>query len=201
MPGILTGAVRRRLRGKQSAPYSCSGPPSPNLAPGFGDPVLTGGILTGAVRRRLRGKQSAPYPCSGSPSPGLAPGFGNPILTGVTKAIHAEQRAADGLLPLPGDARKFHIHWIHSRTHNPQDVQPHQLSREELWNHLVKCYKEAYPDADSETGSPLDFGLVCKEQHKDAAREEDRSEHPLHPQHLSHPSAPCANVYGNFKMH
>jgi hypothetical protein len=27
MPGLLAGAVRRRLRGKQSAPYPCSGSP------------------------------------------------------------------------------------------------------------------------------------------------------------------------------
>lgn len=130
-------------------------------------------LLAGAVQRRLRGKQSAPYP----PPPGPAPGFGNPVLTGVAKAIRAEELAADGLLLLPWDARRFHIHWTHSRTHNPQDVQPHQLTREDFWNHLVRCYKEAYPKADSHTGSPLEFGLVCKELHKDAPREEDRSEH------------------------
>ena len=114
------------------------------------------GLLAGAVRRRLRGKQSAPYPCSGSPPPSLTPGFGNPVLTGVAKALRAEELAADGLLLLPWDARKFHIHWTHSRTHNPQDVQPHQLTREDFWKHLVRCYKEAYPKADSHTGSPLE---------------------------------------------
>ena len=31
--------------------------------------------------------------------------------------------------------------------------------------------------ANSDNGSPLEFGLVCKERHKDAPREEDRSEH------------------------
>jgi hypothetical protein len=92
-------------------------------------------------------------------------------------AISAEKCAADGLLVLPWDARRRHIHWTHCRTHNPQDVQPHQLSREDFWNHLVKCYQEAYPKADADTGSPLEFGLVCKELHKDAQREEDRSEH------------------------
>ena len=129
------------------------------------------------MRRRLRGKQTPaqPYPAQGAFS--AAVGAAPPVLRGVEKAVAAEEAAADGLLPLPWDARRRHIHWTHCRTHGAADVQPHQLTREGLWQHLVQCYKEAYPKAESETGSPLEFGLVCKELHKDAAREADRSEH------------------------
>ena len=56
-------------------------------------------------------------------------------------------------------------------------MQPGQLSRAEFWAHLARCYRETYPQADSETGSILKFGIVCKEKHKDAKRDIDRSEH------------------------
>ena len=119
------------------------------------------------MRRRLRGKQAAPYP---------APDAGR-SLAPIGVALAAEQRAADGLLPLPSDARRRHIHWTHCRTWSPDDVQPDQLSRDDFWAHLVRCYSEAYPKAESENGSPLLFGVVCKELHRDAARAEDRSQH------------------------
>ena len=86
----------------------------------------------------------------------------------MAQAIAAENAAADGLVVLPNDARRRHIHWTHSRTNNPHDVQPDELTREGFWEHLAQCYKEAYPKAGSDTGSPLAFGLVCKEHHKDA---------------------------------
>ena len=56
-------------------------------------------------------------------------------------------------------------------------MQPGALTREAFWEHLVQCYTEAYPNTDSVTGSPLAFGFVCKELHKDAPRAEGRSEH------------------------
>ena len=127
-------------------------------------------LLHGAVaRRRLQGKQR-PEPYST-----LAPGP-----AGVALAVAAENcavLAADGLLPLPLDQRRRHVHWTQCRTLNPKDIQPCQLSREDFWKHLVKCYAEAYPKADSPTGSILQFGIVCKEKHKTAVRGEDRDEH------------------------
>ena len=86
---------------------------------------------------------------------------------------------ADGLLPLPLDNRRRHIHWTQCRTGNPKDVQPWQLTREEFWRRMDRCYKEVYQSADSETGSILQFGLVCKELHKDADREEELSTEPF----------------------
>lgn len=97
-------------------------------------------------------------------------------LAGLT-AIELESAAADGLLMLPADGRRFHVHYTHVRTKGASDVQPDQLSRAEFWRHLARCYREAYPKADSETGSILKFGIVCKEKHKDAKRDVDRSEH------------------------
>ena len=88
-----------------------------------------------------------------------------------------EQNAVDGLMPLPQDRRRRHMHYTHVRTTCLDDVQPHQLTREAFWQHLERCYREAYPSADSETGSILHFGVVCKEKHNDAARDVDRSEH------------------------
>ena len=129
------------------------------------------------MRRRLRGKHtvSQPYapPTALSTSLGAAP----PVLRGAEKALAAEEATADGLLPLPWDARRHHIHWTHCRTHTPTDVQPHELTRQGLWEHLAQCYKEAYPKAESDNGSPLEFGVVCKDLHEDAAREADRSVH------------------------
>ena len=134
-------------------------------------------LVASAIRHRLRGKQVAPYPCPATSPPIHFSDIARSVQSGAAQAIEAENCAADGLLVLPWDARRRHIHWTHCRTHNPQDVQPHQLSREEFWNHLAQCYKEIYPKAESDTGSPLEFGVVCKERHKDAPRMEDQSEH------------------------
>ena len=134
-------------------------------------------LVASAIRHRLRGKQVAPYPCPAASPPIHFSDIARSVQSGAAQAIEAENCAADGLLVLPWDARRRHIHWTHCRTHNPQDVQPHQLSREEFWNHLAQCYKEIYPKAESDTGSPLEFGVVCKERHKDAPRMEDQSEH------------------------
>ena len=123
---------------------------------------------TTIVRTRIRQKQPN---IQWAPAQ-LRAGF----LAGLA-AIQHETAAADGLLPLPLDTRRRHIHYTHVRTHNPNDVQPEQMTRNAFWLHLVKCYKEAYPQADSETGSILQFGMVCKEMHKDALRDVDRSPH------------------------
>jgi hypothetical protein len=85
--------------------------------------------------------------------------------------------ATDGLAALPDDARRQAMHYTHVRTHSPNAVQPDQLSREQAWQHILKCYAEAYPSADSTTRSIVSFGLVAKEKHKDADLDADRSEH------------------------
>ena len=106
--------------------------------------------------------------------------FRNPITTGFLaglSAIEHESAAADGLLQHHPDKRRRHVHYTHVRTNNTQDVQPDQLTRAAYWDHLICCYREAYPKAEADTGSILQFGLVCKEKHKDAARFADRSEH------------------------
>lgn len=103
--------------------------------------------------------------------------FGNPVPAAVDEAILAEALAADGLLGLPADSRRCNVHFTHTRTRNKKDVQPHQITRQQFWLHLCRCFREAYPRAERPTGSILDFGLVCKERHHDAEREEDRSEH------------------------
>ena len=93
------------------------------------------------------------------------------------EALQHESAGADGLLPLPLDFKRCHIHYTHIHTNSAADVQPSQLTRDAFWDHLMKCYQEAYPRADSETGSILEFGIVCKEKHKDTTRDVDRSEH------------------------
>ena len=63
-----------------------------------------------APRRRLQGKQVAP--------PAYA--------AAAWEAVRAEEAAADGLACLPDGKRRRRIHYTHSRTHNPKDVQPSQ---------------------------------------------------------------------------
>ena len=125
---------------------------------------------------RYRGKQKA-RPCRTT--------FGSPITEGVLHAIEVEALAVDGLLALPADSKKVNVHFTHVRTNNPKDVQPHQLSRQQFWQHLLKCFRICYPKADSPTGCILLFGMVCKERHKDAPRDADRSEHHHAPTHAS----------------
>ena len=88
------------------------------------------------VRRRLASKQPAPPWAPAA----LQLGF----LAGLS-AIEHESAAADGLLELPVGGWRKHVHYTHVRTHGASDVQPHQLSRREFWLHLVRCYREVYP--------------------------------------------------------
>ena len=101
-------------------------------------------------------------------------------------ALAAEQSAADGLARLQVDARRTHVHYTHVRTNNPKDVQPCDLTRKELWDHLMKCYQEVYPDASSATGSILQFGIVVKELHKASTHDHDRAEHHHAPTFSAH---------------
>ena len=118
-----------------------------------------------AARRRYRTKQ-APQ------GPGAAA-----MQRGVAAALRAEIAAADGLAPLSADARRRHVHWVHHRTNSSEDVQPDQLSRQQFWAHLVRCYAEEYPRAGTVHGSILVFGVVAQERHANAAQEADRALH------------------------
>ena len=134
-------------------------------------------LLQSAVRRRLRVKQNPP--ASFVPA--------GPITTGVVwaHALAAEECAADGLVALLPDSRRTHVHYTHVRTTNPNHVQPSQLTRKQFWDHLLRCYREAYPDATSKTGAILQFGLVVKELHKESTHEHDRAEHHHAPTYCS----------------
>ena len=121
------------------------------------------------LRRRLSGKQVPP------PAWQLGPQARAGGVEAV--AVAAEALAADGLTPLADGARRRHVHYTHARTHRPTDVQPEQLTRAEFWEHLVRCYQEAYPSAETSTGSILAFGVVVKELHRGAVRSADRAEH------------------------
>ena len=131
------------------------------------------------VRRRLSHKQKVPPtrvygkqpPCLWRDGP-IRAGY----LAGL-RAVEDEALASDRLMALPLDSKRRHIHYTHNRTNSTSDVQPWQLTREAFWNHLMRCYREAYPQAASDTGSILEFGVVCKEKHKDSARDIDRSQH------------------------
>ena len=138
----------------------------------FTVPVLVLAMLPlapGVARRRLHGKQRPP--------PAHEPNAEVAAAPLAAAAIAAEGLAADGLIALPADARRRHVHYTHVRTFGPADVQPEQLTRQEFWEHLVRCYREAFPSAETGTGSILAFGLVVKELHKDAPLAADRSEH------------------------
>ena len=107
----------------------------------------------------------------------LAPTTQPPASSKSANALVLELFAADGLPVLPGDARRHCVHYTMSRVHKAGAVQPNQMTRKKLWAHLCLCYTEAYPDATSDTNSILQFGLIAREKHKDAEREEDQSVH------------------------
>ena len=99
------------------------------------------------------------------------------LARGISAALRAEFAAADGLQALPGDARRRHVHYVHYRTDNATDRQPNQLTRKQLWAHLVRCYAEAYPRSDQPHRSILQFGVVALEKHHNAEDQRDRDAH------------------------
>ena len=115
-------------------------------------------LIQGAVRRRLRAKQS-------------------PQVILPTAALAADLEAVDGLAAFPHDARRQHVHWTMVATHDAENVQPTQLTRTDVWKHLLRCYQEAHPVADSPTGCILQFACVASEKHRNAAKWEDRCDH------------------------
>jgi len=97
--------------------------------------------------------------------------------TGLSNPVVVEMLAAEGLAALPWDARRQCMHYTLCRNHKPGAVQPEQMAREQVWKHMLRCYREAYPDADAANKCILEFGLVAKEKHKDAPLEADKSDH------------------------
>ena len=93
--------------------------------------------VAGFIRRRITGKRANPYGNSDIP----------PLQSTMHSAVLAEAAAADGLVPLPWDTRRRHVHWTHCRTNSPDDVQPCDLTREEFWNHLVRLPQRDIPSS------------------------------------------------------
>jgi hypothetical protein len=91
------------------------------------------------------------------------------------QAVAAE--AWRDLVLLEEDARRQHIHWVHVRTKKTADRQPESFTRAGFFDHLCKCYQEAYPERANKHGSYLLFGAVAKEAHKTAADDGGRYEH------------------------
>ena len=91
----------------------------------------------------------------------------------------SEALAAEGFEDQPllaPTVKRKHVHWTHVRTFGNW-VQPSQMTREEFWLHLEKCYKEAYPRNNSETGSILGFGKIAEEMHAKSQRATERDRH------------------------
>ena len=85
--------------------------------------------------------------------------------------------ADDGLESLGVNIKRNHVHWTHPRTMNPAHRQPSSFTREQFWQHVDQCYRIAYTDDDSLTGSILMFGCVAKERHAKAWSAQHRDEH------------------------
>ena len=81
------------------------------------------------------------------------------------------------LVAVSPDSKRKHIHWTYARTHEPSHVQPCDMTRQEVWAHLTRVYKDVYPEPAHKTGSILLFGGVAKELHASASEEGLREEH------------------------
>ena len=117
-------------------------------------------------------------PMVGGPGGGLQAAV-PPEVAGPGNGAQSLQAICDdeGLRPLLATARRTNMHFTHVRARDPSHVKPSSLTRQEAWEHLERVYKEAYPDADSPTGSILRFGAVVKERHEAAETDECRAEH------------------------
>ena len=116
-----------------------------------------------APLRRLRGKQSVA-------------GLGLPVADPVGHAAIADEAWSE-LVAVSPDSKRKHIHWTYARTHEPSHVQPCDMTRQEFWAHLMRVYKDVYPEPANKTGSILLFGGVAKELHASASEDALREEH------------------------
>ena len=168
---LLAATIRRRIRGKRPDPVAAvaNGLPARWQAVDGLEPLAE----AATIRRGIRGKRPDPVAAVAN---GLPAGL-QAVGSAISRGLAAELQAVDGLAALPADARRQHIHWTMVATYNPGSVQPSQMTRQQFWDHLMRCYQEAHPDADADTGCILAWGLVVREKHHNAPRWEDRSEH------------------------
>ena len=61
-------------------------------------------------------------------------------------------------------ARTKHVHYTDGRSSDVAQTRPDTMSRNELWEQLVRVYAEAYPCAKSPAKSILVFALVAQER-------------------------------------
>ena len=128
-----------------------------------GSRVLAMPLLGNAIasHRRLRGKQPAPAQYLLPPA--------------AFQAIADE--SWHEIIALSADARRKHMHWVHVKTNNPQHRQPDSFTKQQFWEHMVKVYKECYPEPANPTKSILMFGLVAQERHHNSPRPQERDLH------------------------
>jgi len=129
-------------------------------------------------RFRVRGK--GPPPAAAIPPAASTPAAKRLRLSGKQTVVDpatalfaalatAEELAHPGQKFAAPTVRRKHVHWTHGRSGNPAHVQPSAMTKAELWAHLMKVYKDVYPDPASPTGSILAFGLVAEETYAAAA--------------------------------
>ena len=104
------------------------------------------------LRKRLRGKQAAPLH--------MCTEHDRVVLALLAEAMDAEEDEEAELAP--GVLRQ-HVHFTHVTTQNPEHKQPNEFTRQSFFEHLLRVFKDVYPDEDSPTGSILAFGCVAKE--------------------------------------
>jgi hypothetical protein len=105
------------------------------------------------------------------------------VLSPGEQAVAAE--AWHELVALDDNARRQHIRWVHARTEDAEDKQPESFSRAQFFEHLCRCYEEAYPEPANKHGSICLFGLVAKESHAASTQDGMRYEHHHAPTYCS----------------
>jgi hypothetical protein len=129
------------------------------------------GPVSSSVLRRLFGKQPAPAAFLANAPQQLAINNSAQQLAINNSALAAE--AWTEVTALAEGAQRQHIHYTHIRTHSSLDRQPDTFTRKQFFQHLEKCYAEAFPEPANPTGSILLFGGVAKEFHAPDAGAED----------------------------
>ena len=99
-----------------------------------------------------------------------------PHVAATRAALAAEQGDDDVLVPMSTSVKRNHVHYTFVHTANPAYKQPHEFTRKQYYEHLEKCYAEAYPCNGSRCGI-LMFGLVAQERHAQGPQLEFRDTH------------------------
>ena len=138
---------------------------------------------SGALKRPAASQERQPLRKRPAGAPvavvSASPDSSEDVLADTSRAnpVVVEALAAEGLVSSPFDSRRQNYHWVMPWCGIPGAVQPDSMDAEGMWNHLVRCYQEAYPDSDEPTKSILIFGLSAKEQHKNAPKAEHQKPH------------------------